>query len=109
MLCYTIDMARGSVMLFKEDHGKRYTYLHYECRCSLCVEANAAYQRKRGKMQKKNIREVPHGTRNAYSNYGCRCKACTKANTKYHRQLREKRILSVNKGRCPACGRKLKK
>lgn len=61
-------------------HGTRNGYLHYKCRCELCVAANRDHARQRhANLGEKEIPDHVHGTRNGYVNYECRCEDCKKA------------------------------
>ena len=52
------------------EHGTRYYYSHYGCRCDLCRTANREYSRSlKGK-------EPPTHGASGYTNYGCRCIEC---------------------------------
>lgn len=71
-------------------HGTHNMYLTYKCRCDLCREAEAEYNRKRLGWNK---RAPPiHGTRTMYEAYKCRCDSCKEAMkeywNKYYRECR---------------------
>lgn len=69
-------------------HGKPTGYSVHNCRCDVCLEANAARQ-KSYRASKYDGRvldsgrlvhpDAPHGTQGGYTNYGCRCVECTRA------------------------------
>lgn len=58
-------------------HGTHGGYSNHKCRCTLCRDANAAWQRGRRAERAKTIPfdRIPHGE-NGYGNYNCRCDTC---------------------------------
>ncbi len=69
----------------KFEHGTRYTYSHYRCRCAACTEANRLHMEAQREAMRARLAETGmpgrHGSRSTYNNYGCRCEPCVAANS----------------------------
>lgn len=64
-------------------HGSHNCYVTRGCRCGLCMEGNAAYQRdgNRSRHRRMVAGEISpvHGRADTYRNYMCRCAPCLAA------------------------------
>lgn len=58
------------------DHGRNSTYVNYNCRCTLCKQAHAAYISDYRQRKSRGLVRSNHGTYDRYMQ-GCRCMACT--------------------------------
>lgn len=73
--------------------GTRYSYIGLGCRCVLCTDAQAKYQRQWVKRHASDDpTSIPHGTVNGYNNYGCRCADCTEAKSVENRRRYRARV-----------------
>jgi len=74
-----------------EQQDTRHGYVAYThgCRCDICREAKATYQRERRRALKAGGSVPPtaqHGLRTTYVEYGCRCSHCRRAEAAAHRR-----------------------
>ena len=68
-------------------HG--YVAYTHGCRCDICREAKATYQRERRRALKAGgsvPRTAQHGLRTTYVEYGCRCSHCRRASAAANRR-----------------------
>ena len=80
-------------------HGRRSTYVALRCRCPLCRQANADYQRQLRSVVRLPVPDgQPHGAHDTYLQYGCRCVACrrTQRNLTRH-QTKQERTMTAPK------------
>lgn len=66
--------------MMQPEHGTYGCYTQCCCRCDLCRDAQAAYNRERRlKNLERPMPEHLHGTQTGYSNWSCRCEPCKEA------------------------------
>jgi WhiB family redox-sensing transcriptional regulator len=86
------DGMRGGLTPEERGYGRvpphgtraRYWFRGGACRCELCREANAAYQRDR--KARLDVSTCNHGTLSGYADHGCRCDDCRAAKAAYVRK-----------------------
>lgn len=68
-------------------HGTVRGYIHYECRCDDCLQANREYYGRRSLIEYLTDVAAEHGTESGYS-VGCRCDRCREASAAARRRRR---------------------
>jgi hypothetical protein len=77
-------------------HGSRGTYVHHQCRCMPCTEANTEYHRRQRLLWASvDPPAEAHGKVSTYVNWSCRCVHCSTAHAEAMSKQNQKRRIAA--------------